>query len=221
MEGPRSGGGPFASYSRRPSSWRAGGGADCHQRVSLVADAAKRSRDTEDVDRPITDELLTIIEVAATATLCMTPVSFDLDDIDAAFVSSMPGILAGEAAAHSHTWSLIAQAYAAFNRHQLPPTTPDWVNIDHRRGPAFAPGDMTPIHSFRLGPRAGKKNVHRGCASTQQPRSGRHPYGTLDLARGLRSRVAGDRDGDGRRRPVQPWRDLRRGRHRCRAREVR
>ena len=33
--------------------------------------------------------------------------------------------------------------YAALNRHELPPTTPDWVNIDHRRATAFASGDLT------------------------------------------------------------------------------
>ena len=42
--------------------------------------------------------------------------------------------LAGEAAAHARTWSVIAGGYAALNRHELPPTTPDCVNIDHRRG---------------------------------------------------------------------------------------
>ena len=68
---------------------------------------------------------------------------FDPDDIDAAFEELDARYLAGEAAAHAHTWSLIAGAYAAFNRHELPATTPDWVNIDHRRGIAFAPGDIT------------------------------------------------------------------------------
>ena len=31
---------------------------------------------------------------------------------------------------------------AALNRRELPSTTPDWVNIDHRLGTAFAPGDL-------------------------------------------------------------------------------
>ena len=31
-------------------------------------------------------------------------------------------------------WSVITQAYAALNRREVPPTTPDWVNLDHRRG---------------------------------------------------------------------------------------
>ena len=63
---------------------------------------------------------------------------FDPDDIDAAFEELDARYLAGEAAAHAHTWSVIAQAYAALNRRELAATTPDWVNIDHRRGVAFA-----------------------------------------------------------------------------------
>ena len=58
---------------------------------------------------------------------------FDLDDIDAAFAELDARYLAGEAAAHAHTWSVIADAYAALNRREVPATTPDWVNIDHRR----------------------------------------------------------------------------------------
>ena len=57
---------------------------------------------------------------------------FDLNDIDAAFEELDARYLAGEAAAYAHTWSVIARAYAAFNRHELPATTPDWIYIDHR-----------------------------------------------------------------------------------------
>ena len=32
--------------------------------------------------------------------------------------------------------------FAAINRHEQPATTPDWVNIDHRRETALAPGDL-------------------------------------------------------------------------------
>ena len=70
-------------------------------------------------------------------------VVFDLDDIDAAFEELDARYLAGEAAAHAHTWSLVADAFAAINRHELPELTPDWVNVDHRRGAAFAAGEMT------------------------------------------------------------------------------
>jgi hypothetical protein len=70
-------------------------------------------------------------------------VTFDPDDIDAAIEELDARYLAGEAAEHSHTWSLIARACAAFNRHVMPPTTPGWINVDHRKVTAFAPGDMT------------------------------------------------------------------------------
>ena len=69
-------------------------------------------------------------------------VLFDLDDIDAAFSELDARYLAGEAAAHGQTWSVITGAYAALNRHELPPTTPDWVNIDHRRGTPVASGEV-------------------------------------------------------------------------------
>ncbi|ORW93864.1 hypothetical protein AWB92_11995 [Mycobacterium sp. IEC1808] len=69
-------------------------------------------------------------------------VTFELDDVDAAFEELDARYLAGEAAAHAHTWSVIAQTHATLNRHEMHPTTPDWVNIDHRRGIAFAPGDI-------------------------------------------------------------------------------
>jgi hypothetical protein len=59
-------------------------------------------------------------------------VVFDLDDIDAAFAELDARYLAGEAAEHADTWSVVAGAFAAFNRRELPATTPDWINIDHR-----------------------------------------------------------------------------------------
>ena len=37
---------------------------------------------------------------------------------------------------------VVAGGYAGFNRRELLATTAEWVNIDHRRGAAFAPGDM-------------------------------------------------------------------------------
>jgi hypothetical protein len=99
-------------------------------------------RDADAPDQPITVEVLTVMEVNDDGLIHDT-VSFDPNDIDAAFEELDARYLVGEAAAHEHTWSFISRAYAAFNRHELPPTTPDWVNVDHRRGIAFAPGDMT------------------------------------------------------------------------------
>ncbi len=77
-------------------------------------------------------EALGIVEINADNRI-VARVVFDLDDIDAAFEELDARYLAGEAAAYAHTWSVIAGAYAALNRHELPATTPDWVNIDHRR----------------------------------------------------------------------------------------
>ena len=76
--------------------------------------------------------MLRIAEIDADERI-VAAVAFDLDDIDAAIAELDARYLAGEAAAHAHTWSVIAQAYAALNRRELPATTPDWVNIDHRR----------------------------------------------------------------------------------------
>ncbi len=69
---------------------------------------------------------------------------FGPDDFDAAVAELDARYLAGEAAAHADTWTAMTQVQAAYNRHEIPPTTQDWVNIDHRRGRAFAPGDMMP-----------------------------------------------------------------------------
>lgn len=69
--------------------------------------------------------------------------TFDPDDIDGAIAELDHRYLNDEAAAHAHTWGLTTAAFAAINRHELPGLTPDWVNIDHRRGATFAAGDMT------------------------------------------------------------------------------
>jgi hypothetical protein len=88
-------------------------------------------------------EMLSIVEIDADNQIAAF-VTLDLDDIDAAFAELDARYIAGEAAANAHMWSVVAQEYAAFNRRELLATTPDWVNIDHRRGgSAFAPGEMT------------------------------------------------------------------------------
>ncbi len=147
-------------------------------------------------------------------------VMFDLDDIEAAIAELEARYLAGEAAAHAHTWSVITRAFAALNRRELFPTTPDWVNIDHRRGISFAPGELTAyiLAAWNLLPSGGS---HRGCALAGRSRSGGHLGDAWDLARGLRRRVARDQRSDRRRRPDQPMRGIRRGRPRRRARAVR
>ena len=70
-------------------------------------------------------------------------VAFDLEDLDAALSELDNRYLTGEAREHARTWSLVVQTYAAFNRHELSKTTPDWVNVDHRPGVGSARGDMS------------------------------------------------------------------------------
>ena len=120
-----------AVFEEAPSSWQMEVEpiAIRGSRLSLTRECY---RDTDDADRPIAVELLNVMEVS-TGDLMQDIVSFDSDDIDAAFEQLDAQYLAGEAAAHAHTWSVIGGMYAALNRRELPPTTPDWVNIDHRR----------------------------------------------------------------------------------------
>jgi hypothetical protein len=89
-------------------------------------------------------ELLGIAEIDADERI-VARVGFDVDDIDGAFAELDARYLAGEAADYAHTWSAVVGAFAAINRHEFPPTTPDWVNVDHRRATPFAPNDLSEI----------------------------------------------------------------------------
>lgn len=102
-----------------------------------------RSRDTNETGQPVTVELLTVIE-ADDSGLIHDTVSFDLEDIDKAFDELDARYLRGEAAAYAPTWSVVTEGYAALNRHEMPRATPDVVNVDHRPGVAFTPGDLFP-----------------------------------------------------------------------------
>ncbi|WKG04227.1 BTAD domain-containing putative transcriptional regulator [Mycolicibacterium sp. HK-90] len=88
-------------------------------------------------------DLVQIVEIDADEHIHAL-VLFDPDDLDDALTELDARYLAGEGAPYVHTWSVVISGYAAFNRQELPPTTPDWVNIDHRRARAFAPGDLIP-----------------------------------------------------------------------------
>ncbi len=110
------------------------------ERVFLVR-ARMSFSDREQGSEAYLTELFGLVEIAADERI-VGLVGFDLDDIDAAFEELDTRYLAGEAAAHAHTWSVITNAYAAVNRRESPPTTPDWVSVDHRRGIAFPPGGL-------------------------------------------------------------------------------
>ena len=86
-------------------------------------------------------EFLSVVEIDADERLA-AHVAFDLDDFEAAIAELDARYIAGEAAAHARTWSVITSWSRALNRRELPPTTPDCVSIDHRRGTSFAPGDL-------------------------------------------------------------------------------
>jgi class 3 adenylate cyclase len=100
-------------------------------------------RDHGEVDQPVAVEALLVAEITDDE-LISAFVVFDCDDIDAAFAELDSRYIAGDAAEHARTWSAIANANVVFNRREMPPTTPEWINVDHRRGGmAFAPGDQT------------------------------------------------------------------------------
>ena len=86
-------------------------------------------------------EVLSILEINDDERMTAL-ITFDLDDLDAAIAELDARYLAGEAAPHSRTWSLVAAAYERYNRRELPPTTPDWVNVDRRRMTMYTPGDV-------------------------------------------------------------------------------
>ena len=85
-------------------------------------------------------EILIVFEINADDRFAAA-VAFDLDDIDAAFKELDARYLADEAAAHAHTWSVITGGYMSLNRREMPATTPDFVDIDHRPL-AIAAGDL-------------------------------------------------------------------------------
>ena len=70
-------------------------------------------------------------------------VVFDPDDFDAAIAELDARYLAGEAAAHAHTWSVDCADLRRIQSARTSPTTPDWVNVDHRRLATIETGDLT------------------------------------------------------------------------------
>jgi hypothetical protein len=95
----------------------------------------------DDGPEPFLTEVLSILEINDDEQM-VALVTFDLDDFDAAFAELDARYLAGEAAAHGDTWSVITGSYAAFNRHEVPAA--DWVTVDHRQSTPFEPSNMTP-----------------------------------------------------------------------------
>ena len=143
-------------------------------------------------------DILQVVEVDADERIA-SAVSFDPDDFDAALNELDARYLAGEAAAHARTWSVITQAYWSLIRHEA---TADDAGLGEPRPPArdrFRARRHDRIHPRHVGPRARRQHLHRGRISVEQPRSGLHPNDYGDLARGIRRRVADRRTYDDRR----------------------
>ena len=147
------------------------------ERLALVVSA---SRAATSEPRRSAPRSLVIVEIDADERI-VAIVVFDPDDFDAAFAELDARYLAGEAAAHARTWSAIVRAYAAINRHELPPTTPDFESSRPSAGATFAADDLTAYlrAAWDLVPR--QPRLHRSCASTERSRSSRHPHGEWDL----------------------------------------
>ncbi|QPG68766.1 BTAD domain-containing putative transcriptional regulator [Mycolicibacterium mucogenicum] len=100
-------------------------------------------------------DLLQVVEVDAEERVAAVVV-FDLDDSDAAFEELDSRYLAGEAAAYSRTWSVIAEVYATASRGEIPETTTGFVGIDHRPLSVIGAGELKP---FLLASFADSKHV--------------------------------------------------------------
>ncbi len=77
------------------------------------------------------NQMIELVEINADNQIS-AHVMFDSDDIDAAFEELDSRYLAGEASAHMRMWSVVVDALAALNRHEMPRTTPDYVIVDHQ-----------------------------------------------------------------------------------------
>src|ERR1700721_2804858 len=69
-------------------------------------------------------------------------VAFAPEDFDAAIAELDARYLAGEAAAHADTWSVMMRACAALNTRETFATTADFVDIDHRSLAPIGSGDL-------------------------------------------------------------------------------
>ena len=106
---------------RRPWASRTSHQTTLATRGAIVSASAVHCGSKDETTRPdaFCIEALAITEINADG-LMVAKVAFDPDDIDAAIAELDARYLAGEAAAHAHTWSVIARTYAGFNRHELP-----------------------------------------------------------------------------------------------------
>ncbi|SOX54901.1 regulator [Mycobacterium ahvazicum] len=146
-----------------PSSWRMEHEAIA-VRGSRLSLSRERYRDIDQADRPVVVELLRLVDLAGDDLLHDTVV-FDSDDMAAAFAELDARYLAGEGAVHAHTWSIVVEGYAALNRGEMPLSTNDFVDVDHRHLTTIGPGDLMPYLRAALADSVGNRldilAVHR------------------------------------------------------------
>jgi len=76
-------------------------------------------------------QALVVMEVDSDDRLVLQ-ISFDPDDVQAAFAELEAQYLAGEARGHADAWSAIVRVIAALNEHEIPATTENSIYVDHR-----------------------------------------------------------------------------------------
>ncbi|MGV0850343.1 BTAD domain-containing putative transcriptional regulator [Mycolicibacterium phlei] len=130
-----------AVLAESPTSWRVEV-EPVAIRGERLALARERYRDSGEVVEPTVVDLLLVTEVGEDESHLYTAI-FDSDDIDAAFEDLELRYIAGEAAPFAHTWRVITRGYAGLNRDQRAATTPDSVNVDHRK--------LAPVDAGRIG----------------------------------------------------------------------
>ena len=121
-------------------------------------------------------DVLSIVETNADERIGAV-VMFDLEDFEAAFAELDARYLAGEAAAHAHTWSVIMQGLRRAQpardfprRHQIGSTST--TGEGHRSRLASCSH-----YSRRMERHVRPEQLRRGGASAEQPRSGHYPRG--------------------------------------------
>ena len=113
----------------------------------------------------------------------------DLEDIDAAFAELDARYLAGEAAAHARTWSVIGRSLR-----RVQPARTSRAGLGQRRPPArytVRGQQLTATTPRTLGPHARSEHPHRGGTSAERFGAAVTHAETWDLARRLPRRVAG------------------------------
>ena len=109
-------------------------------------------------------DLLHVVEIDADERVVAT-ITFDADDVDAAFAELDARYAAGEAAPHAPTWAVVTGGFDALNRSEIPAMAADFVDVDHRTGPGIASGDLKAYFNTAFGDVANTflyvESVHR------------------------------------------------------------